>query len=311
MPGIVTLTLNPAVDKSCTVDQVAPEKKLRCREVHHEPGGGGINVARAVGRLGGEATAYWTCGGALGALLNNLLDEEGIEHRPLPIGAMTRENVTVSEESSGQQFRFAMPGAPLTEEEVQSCLQRLPALDPPPEYLVLSGSLPPGVDKALYSRISRAMPPSCRVILDTSGASLQLGVEAGIFLVKPNIRELRELTGRIIEGDAQIGEAAETLIREKKAQVVVTSLGRAGVHLTTAEEHRHIRAPVVKIRSKVGAGDSMVAGIVLGLSRGDSIIEAVHLGVAAGAAAVMTEGTQLCRRDDTERLYNNMHRRSE
>jgi 6-phosphofructokinase 2 len=305
MSQIVTLTLNPAVDKNSQVDQVVDERKLRCSEPRYHPGGGGLNVARAVAKLGGKASAHWICGGAIGDLLQQLLDDEGIQHHPIRIDAMTRENLIVYERSSGRQYRFGMPGARLRDTEEQACLDRLQAIDPPPEYLVLSGSLPPGSND-LYGRIAEAMPRSCRIVLDTSGAALKQGLQRPVFLIKPNVRELGQLAGRSIEGDAQIQEVAQSLISEDTAQVVITSLGSGGGVLTTADEHQHIRAPTVKIRSKVGAGDSMVAGVILALSRGKSVADAARFGVAAGSAAVMTEGTELCRQQDTERLYQQM-----
>ena len=179
-------------------------------------------------------------------------------------------------------------------------------MDPPPEYLVLSGSLPPDVDEHIYARAAECMPASCRVILDTSGKPLRYGLKSSAFLIKPNMDELAELAGHPIEGDPQIREVAQSLIEEGKTEAVVTSLGSGGAVLTTADTQEHIRAPTVQIRSKVGAGDSTVAGIVLALSRGQSLSEAVRFGVAAGAAAVMTDGTQLCRREDTERLYQQL-----
>ncbi|REJ90878.1 MAG: 1-phosphofructokinase family hexose kinase [Planctomycetota bacterium] len=306
MPQIVTVTLNPAVDKNCSVEQVVAERKLRCGEPTYHPGGGGINVARAVAELGGEVAACWPCGGAIGELLRQLLDDEGVEHYPIEILAMTRGNLIVYEESSEQQFRFGLPGATLTDEEIQSVLDILRADDPPPEYLVLSGSLPPDVDENLYSRIAKAMPASCRVILDTSGRPLRLGLQSPLFLIKPNMHELEQLAGRTIEDDSQIRGVARSLIEEGKVQAVVTSLGSGGAVLTTADEHEQIRSPTVKIRSKVGAGDSMVAGIVFALSNGKPLAESVRYGVAAGAAAVMTQGTDLCRRTDTERLFKEM-----
>lgn len=170
MPGITTLTLNPAVDKSTAADQVVAERKLRCGGVEHHPGGGGLNVARAVRKLGGHPTAYWMCGGAIGQLLRELLDEEGIEHHPLEIADMTRENLIVFETSSGQQYRFGMPGAKLTEAEIQACIDQLQEIDPPPDYLVLSGSLPPGVDEALYAHRAVTM-------YSPAGAPSRLAIE--------------------------------------------------------------------------------------------------------------------------------------
>ncbi len=306
MPSIITLTLNPAVDKNSQVQQVVAERKLRCEPPVHHPGGGGLNVARAITELGGDVEAYWACGGAIGQLLSQLLDEEHIVHHPLSIDAQTRENMILFERSSEQQYRFGMPGPSLTADEIRTCLDTLLAIEPPPEYLVLSGSLPAGVDEALYARVAEAMPASCRVVLDTSGTPLQRGLETPLFLLKPNMRELGQLAGRPVEDDSQIRNVARSLIDQGKVEVVVTSLGSGGAVLTTAETHRHIRAPTVNIRSKVGAGDSMVAGLVLALSEGKPLADAMRFGVAAGSAAVMTGGTELCRRENTERLFRKM-----
>ncbi len=311
MPQIVTLTLNPAVDKISSVPQVVAERKLRCTTPRYDPGGGGLNVARAIQTLGGQATAYWTCGGPMGRLLAERLDADGVPHRPIPIEAMTRENLIVLEESTGRQYRFGMPGAMLTPDEVETCLRMLGELDPPPDFLVLSGRLPPGVPDDFYARAARQSPAHCRVILDTSGPPLREGIDGGVYLIKPNVHELSELAGSEILEDAEIRDLSRSLIARGNVQVVVTSLGSAGVVVVTEQHFENIRAPTVKVRSKVGAGDSSVAGIVLGLAQGTDILDAVRLGVAAGSAAVMTEGTELCRRNDAWRLYEVMRHRTE
>ena len=306
MATIVTVTVNPAIDTSCSVEQVVPERKLRCSEPHHDPGGGGLNVARAVRRLGGEAVAFWTGGGALGQLLGRLLDEEGLDHRAIRVEGMTRESLTVLETSTTLQYRFGMPGPPLHSQEVQECLSHVQGFRPTPDYLVLSGSLPPGAPDDLYAQFARQAPAGCRVVLDASGNALQLGLGAGVYLIKPNVRELGQLAGRVIERDKDIEAISQRLIREGRVEVVVASLGAGGAVVVTAEGAERLRAPTVEIRSKVGAGDSTVAGVVLALTRGSSVRDAVRFGMAAGAAAVMTEGTSLCRREDAERLYQEM-----
>ncbi len=308
MPQIATLTVNPAVDKISSVAQVVAERKLRCATPTYDPGGGGLNVARAIRILGGQATAYWTCGGPMGQLLGDRLDADGVPHRPMPIQSMTRENLIVFEESNGQQYRFGMPGAELTPDEVEMCLRTLRELDPPPDFLVLSGSLPPGAPDDFYARAARDTPADCRVILDTSGPPLRQGIEGGVYLIKPNVRELSELAGGETLEDTEICELSRNLISAGKVQVVVTSLGSGGAVVVTEQHCENIRAPTVKMRSKVGAGDSTVAGIVLGLAQETDILDAVRLGVAAGSAAVMTEGTELCRQEDAWRLYEAMGR---
>ncbi len=306
MSPIVTLTVNPVIDKSSSVDRVVAEIKLRCSEPTFEPGGGGINVARAIHTLGGRARAIWTRGGWTGQLLHELLAAEHIEQVEVPIQGMVRENLIIFEESTTLQYRFGMPGPHLSEAESQRCLQIIEQLDPPPSYLVASGSLPPGTADDFYFRVVQRLPKDCRVIVDTCGAALVRAIEAGVYLIKPNLRELGQLAGEHLQDDAHIERAARELIHRGHVEVVVVSLGSGGAMLVTADDAQHIRSPTVPIRSKVGAGDSMVAGIVVRLAHGDPIDRAVRYGVAAGAAAVMTPGTALCRREDVERLYQRM-----
>lgn len=303
---IATLTLNPAIDESSSVDHVVSERKLRCGEPSYEPGGGGINVSRAVRELEGDSRAVFTSGGAPGDLLLQLLHDAGLQAEPIAIEGMTRQNLTVFDESTTEQYRFVMPGPALTDADAAACLRTIRGLDPVPEYLVLSGSLPRGVAAGFYAQVAEHAPDTTRVVVDTSGEALQRTVEAGVFLIKPNLRELGQLVGQELHGDPEIEAAARELIEKGEVQHVVVSLGAGGALHVSREHSEHVRSPTVPIRSKVGAGDSMVAGLVTRLAAGDGVAQAVRFGVAAGAAAVMTEGTRLCRREDVERLYEEM-----
>ncbi len=305
MKSIVTITLNPTIDKSASIDHVVPERKLRCGVPRYEPGGGGLNVSRAVRQLGGESKAVYLSGGLQGKRLQHLLNEEGLDHHPVEITEWTRENLIIYEENTGQQYRFGMPGPEISEKEWQGVLDALSGVDGKPDFLVASGSLPPGIPEDFYARMAaKCRKEGIKFILDTSGKPLRKGVEEGVYLLKPNVDELKALAGKPdFDDEAHLEERARDLIRDGKNEVVVTSLGAAGAMLVWRDECRRLRAPTVSIKSKVGAGDSMVAGIVLSLARGWSIPEAAKFGVAAGAAAVMTPGTELCRRDDTEQLY--------
>jgi 6-phosphofructokinase 2 len=304
MPPIVTLTMNPAIDKSANVDRVLAEHKLRCTDPHAEPGGGGINVSRAVANLGGESLALYTAGGLYGEQFQRLVDGAGYAHQPIAIAGQTRESFTVFEESTTLQYRFNLPGPTLNEAEWRHALATIRALDPAPQYLVASGSLPPGVPPDFYAQVAEAgKHTGARVIVDTSGEALCAAVRSGVFLIKPNLRELSQLAGRELEGEAEQEQVAQAIVDDGGCEVMVVSLGAAGVLFVTKNNRQRFRAPTVPIKSKVGAGDSTVAGIVLALVRGWDLAEAVRFGVAAGAAAVMTPGSQLCRRDDTERLY--------
>ncbi|NGM84606.1 1-phosphofructokinase family hexose kinase [Paenibacillus sp. 7124] len=304
---IVTLTVNPSVDASTAIKQVVPDHKLRCREATYQPGGGGVNVSRAIHRLGGKALALYTSGGLHGQLIHQMLEQEGVEHQSIPIQGQTRENLIVLEESTGQQFRFDMPGPAFGEEDRQRCLDQLNQLKTKPDYLVLSGSLPPGCPADYYAQIIKSVKDwNCRVIVDTSGEALQRAADAGVYLLKPNARELEELTGMTLSGDDDVKAAAEKLIAEGRTEAVIVSLGAKGAFMISKEGAEHISAPKVPVVSVVGAGDSLVAGVVYRLEQGGPLAESVRFGIAAGAAAVMNPERELCKREDTERLFESM-----
>ena len=304
MPRIVTVTLNPGIDTSCRVPQVMAEHKMRCSEPVHEPGGGGINVSRAVRKLGGESLALFPTGRHFGELLKTLLQHEEVHFRQVEIAGQTRENFIVREETSGRQFRFGLPGPVIREEECGAVLALLDDLEYRPEYIVGSGSLPPGTPDDFYALLGRkAAGLGAKYVVDTSGEALCRAAESPVYLIKPNRRELSQLAGENVLEEDDLADAALRLINEGISEIVVVSLGAGGAMLVTREGCRRIHAPSVQTLSMVGAGDSMTAGIVLGLSRGLSILDAAMFGVAAGTAAVMTPGTELCRREDTERIY--------
>jgi 6-phosphofructokinase 2 len=307
MKTIVTMTLNPAIDKSASVDHVVAERKLYCKPPRFEPGGGGVNVCRAIKKLGGKSLLLYPAGGLTGKRLQELLDEEGLDHRPLPIVGMIRESLVILEESTGQQFRFGMPGPKLKKNEWESFLQKLAVIDPSPDYVVASGSLPPGAPPDFYAQVARiGKKKGAKTIVDVSGKALKEALEEGVFLIKPNVREFRELVGEDIKEESQIKAEAQKMVKSGRCEVLVISLGAAGALVVSEEFAEHILPPTVPIVSKIGAGDSMVAGIVLSLARGKPLRESVLFGVAAGSAAVMTPGTELCRREDAERLYESI-----
>lgn len=304
---IVTLTMNPTIDTNATVKQVMADQKLRCGEPRHEPGGGGINVSRAIMKLAGKSRAVFTAGGANGQWLKELLTQEEIAQTPIPIAALSRENFTLFEETSDKQYRFVMPGPKLSKQECERSLDTIRKMDPTPEYIIASGSLPPGAPQDFYGRAALlGKELGARVIIDTTGEPLRHAVEKGVFMVKPNMRELKQLTQKEIADEAEMQEVVGDIVGNERSEVVVVSLGAGGAFMATGDASKYLRAPTVQIKSKVGAGDSMVAGTVLSLAQGRSLVESVQFGVAAGAAAVMTPGTELCRRQDAENLYRKM-----
>lgn len=299
--------MNPAIDKSSSVEHVIAERKLYCKAPRFEPGGGGINVTRAIKKLGGDSVALYPSGGPTGEMLRYLFDQEGLDHRPILSNGWTRENLVMLEESTGQQYRFGMPGPHLSEAERQRCLDELSAINSRIDFIVASGSLPPGVPEDFYARVARiGKDMGAKVVVDTSGEALRLALSEGVYLIKPNIREFRELIGAGMAEESEIKNMAMDIVRSGQSKAVIISLGAAGILMVSQEGHEYIQPPTVSIVSKVGAGDSTVAGIVLSLARGNALRDAVRFGAAAGAAAVMTPGTELCRREDTERLYEQM-----
>ncbi len=254
----------------------------------------------------------YPAGGLTGYRLKDLLEQEGINHRPVLIEGMTRESLVMLEESTGQQFRFGMPGPALSNEEWERCLDELSAISLKPDYLVASGSLPPGVPSDFYARVARTgKDKGAKVIIDASGDALNRALQEGVYLIKPNVREFREMVGQDIKEELQIEAEAIKMVRRGWCEILVISLGSAGALMVSEDVIERIRQPTVPIVSKVGAGDSMVAGIVLSLSQGKTLRDSVLFGVVTGAAAVMTPGTELCRREDAERLYEKMVSESE
>jgi len=294
--------MNPALDMHTEVDAVEADHKLRCSAPRHDPGGGGINVARAVHRLGGAALAIFPCGGTTGDRLEELLAAEGVPFEALPISGPTRENVNVFETRSARHFRFCLPGPRLTEAEWGACLKRIEDIRGA-LYLVASGSLPPGAPADFYARLAALSRRSgMRFVLDASGDPLRLALARGVFLAKPSRKEFAELTGESPADAGRLLALAETLVRKESCEFLVLSLGSSGAIWASRGSSGRAEAPEVASASAVGAGDSMVAGIVQALVEGRSEEDAVAFGIAAGAASVTRPGTQLCLREDVDRL---------
>ena len=303
MSKIVTITFSPCIDKSTSVPSMLPEKKLRCSAPKLDPGGGGINVARAIKKLGGEAIAIFPSGGYTGKLFNHLLEKENIASIIIETSNETRENIIVVDESTNNQYRFGMPGTELKDQEWKQFLIQVEKMSDV-EFIIASGSLPPGVPLNIYAQLARiAKKRNAKLFVDTSGEALKQAVDEGVYLLKPNLAELSSMVGikRIEAGEVEM--VAKKLIHEKGGEIVVVSLGSAGAVLVTERQTYSATPPVVDRKSTVGAGDSMVAGIVYSMSKGWALEQALQYGVACGTAATMNAGTDLCNRKDADYLY--------
>lgn len=303
---VATLTLNPAIDSASEAEQVFPTHKVRIFGERYDPGGGGINVARALARLKVPTEAVYLAGGATGALLDDLLARQDFTCQRVPIHDQTRMSMTVFERATGHEFRFVPEGPVVRESEWRAALDLCAGLGC--QWLVASGSLPRGVPDDFLVRLhQRLSPRGIKLLVDCSGAGLAQAVMAGgLFLAKPSHGEFEALAGRKFSTPAEIGEAALAMVQAGKVQHLAITLGHEGAVLAHPGGIEFLAAPKVEVRSATGAGDSFLAGMLHGFLRGDSAVQAFRRGVAAGSAAVLTPGTDLCQPEDIERLLREM-----
>lgn len=302
MTKIITLTVNPAIDKSTKFSGLVAEQKIRCESPHFDAGGGGINVSKAIARLGGKSLAVFTAGGPSGDLLQDLLKSESIDYKAIKTKNWTRENFIAVDVLTNAQYRFGMPGAEILTEEAAEILKQIEALKP--DYLVASGSLSTGLGDDFYEKVAAVSRKiGSKLIIDTSGEPLKMAIDEGVYLLKPNVGELAKLVGVTTLEIDEVDDAAREIIAKDGCEIVVVSLGPQGAVLVTKDICEHIPAPSVQKKSTVGAGDSMVGGMVWALSTGKNLQEMLCWGVACGSAATMNEGTQLFKREDAERLF--------
>jgi 6-phosphofructokinase 2 len=299
---IITLTVNPALDKSTHFKGLVAEQKIRCSEPRFDAGGGGINVSKAISRLNGNSFALFTSGGPLGKMLEELVTKEAIDFQAIPIQTWTRESFVAVDENTNSQYRFGFTGGELTKEEENAILTATANLKS--KFLVASGSLNEGLSSDFYQKVAEiAKASNSKLIVDTSGEALKKVLETGAYLIKPNVGELAKLIGVERLEMEEVDEAAKTIIAKGGAEIVVVSLGPQGAVLVTKDNFEYVPAPNVAKKSTVGAGDSMVGGIVWALSQNKNLKDVIRWGVACGSAATMNEGTQLFKLEDANRLF--------
>jgi 6-phosphofructokinase 2 len=299
---IVTLTINPAVDVSTSVAKMVPFTKMRCAQAHRDPGGGGINVARTLTRLGLESTAIYPAGGATGQLLATLVEREGVRSIVIPTLNDTREDITIFDETTREQFRLVFPGARLNDNEWQECLGSIARVTPKPAFVIASGSVPAGVPHDFFGRIAQASKATSKIIVDTSGPFLKAALEAGVYLIKPNLREFQDLAGTATADETALIEAGSRLFDRYRIEVIALSMGASGALLMTRDMALRANGLPVDPISVSGAGDSFLGAMVWSLVKSDSLETALRYGVAGGSAALLNPGTELCHSEDVHRL---------
>jgi 6-phosphofructokinase 2 len=306
MTDILTVTLNPALDVSACTAQVRATSKLRCDRVQRHPGGGGINVARVLQRLGAACNALCLVGGPAGQMLLMLLQEEGVRCLPVNIEGHTRESFTVLDDSDAREYRFVLPGPQIQREDVDAFLA-LVAAQPRPRFVVASGSLPPGAPVDFYARLADVTDKwNAKLFVDGSGPPLAAALERGVFMIKPSLREIRELTQLPLSNLHDVGNAARHWVDRRCAEVVAVSLGERGALMVHRDGTWYAPPLSVKVVSAVGAGDSFVAGMAWSLSQGEALERSFAYGVAAGTAALTNTGTGLSAAADVHRLVRDV-----
>ena len=306
MAGILTLTLNPTVDLSTSAPTVEPGRKLRCAEPVVEPGGGGVNVSRAIKTLGGESKALIATAGRTGDMLSTLMQNIGIWPLHVEIPGETRQSFAVIDETSGEQFRFVMPGPRWDEAHIRAVFDEVAENIGPGDLVVLSGSQPPGVGDDLPVHLNElARSKGARLIVDTSGPALErlvAGAHSPVQVLRLNEAEAISVAGREFVGRMGTTDLATKLVELEVAEVVIIARGADGSIMASEKGVWHCRPPDVPVQSKVGAGDSFVAAFTMALLRDEPLPIAHAHGTAAASAAVMTGSTELCRREDYTRL---------
>lgn len=307
MRPILAVTLNPALDIATSVNHVTAGVKLRCGAPQMDPGGGGLNVARAIHLLGGQATAFVALGGHTGQKLRELTEVAGLTLVVHPAPGETRQSLAVTDEGLGDQYRFMLPGPEWGAADLAKASEAIKAASPADAIVVLSGSGPLGASPDLYLDLCAALDGNGRdVIVDTSGAALHRLAE-GQHKIKPWILRMDQgeaegLAGHALRSNEETAAFARYLLVRGVAETVIIARGAHGSVLVNADESLAVKAAAVPVRSRVGAGDSFVGGFVKALAEGKPLREALSWGSATASAAVMTEGTELCRPEDAERL---------
>ncbi|MBF9035770.1 1-phosphofructokinase family hexose kinase [Rhodobacterales bacterium HKCCE2091] len=313
MTEIITITVNPALDLSTSAPAVIPDQKLRCTAPVVHPGGGGVNVSRAIANLGGTSHTLIAYGGATGAELVRLLRDEGLEPESLGIDYPTRQSTTVHDNANGLQYRFMMPGPDWTAEDCATARAAIVAAIRPGALVIPSGSLPPGMPQDFFLDLAPEVKASGgRMILDTSGPALEHAATrpAGLHTLRMDLAEARELSGHSLVGVDEIAALATEIRGRIGSDVVMIAAGAQGTVIDCGDWRGLTRPPVVVPRSKVGAGDSFIGAYALALTLGEGPLVACEWGTAAAASAVTTEGTELCRRSETERYLAQVTRMS-
>jgi 6-phosphofructokinase 2 len=289
---VATLTLNPTIDVSYMVPRLIADQKVHASQARYDPGGNGINVSRALHELGCGVDSCFIVAGEIGALLQRLLADGAGSLHPVWVDGETRINCTLLQQDPKSQYEVDGVGPRVTEQALDEISETLLHLSDG-GWGILTGSIPPGVHRSVYADLTRRLRQrSARAVVDAQSSLLNAALAEHPFLIKPNRYELQMLTGRPLRTVDDLVAEAQALHQEGIEHVCV-SLGADGALLATADGTYRACPPDVEVVSTVGAGDSMVAGLVCGLMEGRDPADVLQLGVACGTATATRPGTQI------------------
>ncbi|PNW28691.1 1-phosphofructokinase family hexose kinase [Formosa algae] len=302
---IITLTINPALDKSAKVNDITPFDKLECYDITYHPGGGGVNISRVLHRLGVESDCLFPYGGKTGEHLVELLKEQHVHVIGTPISNLTRENFAVFNTETKLQYRFGMPTSPFSEAELEPIEALINTHVTTGDIFVISGSLPVGLPTQYYSKLIRNLKAKqVKVVVDTSGPVFNEVLKNELFLIKPNQKELARLAGKDSLTKSEREDFALKMVADNIAQYVVVSLGKDGAFMAHKNGIEYVSAPVISVNSTIGAGDSMVAGLIYAITQNKTPRNMLRWGVACGVAATLSEGSDLAHKDNIEKVLD-------
>ncbi len=299
---ITTICLNPCFDKTVEIDEIQFGQVNRLKNVRMDLGGKGLNVAIVAKRLGHETECLGIMGEIGSRDLTAMMDQEGLRHHFLTVPGRIRTNVKICTRDRSGVTELNEPGTPVNESQLNAFLEMAKEHTAGSDMVVLTGSLPPGCPPGTYRDMMSAIGNK-KCVIDTEGKELEACVKAHPFLIKPNLKEMEKTLGIELRTMRAIRDGALLLIK-LGAQHAVISMGAMGAMYVDNDKTLFAPALRVEARSTVGAGDAMIGGMLAGYETEGSIEKAFRYGVAAGAASVMTEGTQLIRKDDFEHLLD-------
>lgn len=300
---IVTLTVNPAIDKSAKINGLIPDIKMQCHSIQYHPGGGGINISRILKNLEIKSDCVFTSGGNTGNLLQDLLTEEKIPFTAITTKGRTRENFSVVDTHTQLQYRFGMPGSELSNDELLKVKNVISSKMTSGDILVLSGSLTNNMPVDFYAQLIRLVKnDNIKVVVDTSGKPLQKALNEGLYLIKPNQKELAQLAGIDVLTSSEQEKFAMELVDSGKAKFVAVSLGARGAFLASKDGIIYQATPSVKVKSTIGAGDSMVGGLIYGITKNLPQSDILKWGVVCGVATTISEGTTLAQKENISKV---------